>query len=272
MLTVLERSAPVVKPSGQKEKAYKCRCDCGNVVVASAWSIETGDRKSCGCQKRPERIVGEKYGRLTVAKRVEDKYFPGGSHQPQFECVCDCGNIVVTTAAHLRSGHTKSCGCYASSTISERNTTHGDSSSRLYWVWSNMKRRCDNQNSRDYKTYGGRGIRVCDEWNDYAKFQEWALNNGYSASAKRGDCTIDRINVDGDYCPDNCRWISIADQEVNRTNNRRITIDGVTKVLSDWCRFYDIKPNTVQSRLRRGWSEIDALTIKPNSSKKESCE
>lgn len=266
-LTVLERSEPVVKRNGKKEKAYKCRCDCGKIVNIAAWRIVTGDAKSCGCYKHPERMIGKKYGRLTVVKRIEDRHFPSGSKQVQFECRCDCGNIVVATAGHLRDGHTKSCGCLKCDTAGVQSITHGGSSERLYRVWKNMVRRCEDPKTKNYNSYGGRGIRVCEEWHDYATFRDWANSTGYDSSAARGECTIDRIDVDGDYCPENCQWSDAVGQARNKRNTVYITLNGVKKTVIDWSIEYGIDPDLVRTRLRSGWNCVDALTTKSGDSK-----
>lgn len=268
-LTVLERSEPVVKPSGKKEKAYRCICDCGNVVDVAAWAIASGHKTSCGHMKEPSKIIGKRFGRLTVLRRVEDKHFPNGSYQTVLECLCDCGNKIKTTSGHLRSGHTLSCGCYCIDKTVEANTRHGYSKSRIYNVWCSMKERCYTDGCCSYKYYGGRGIKVCDEWKDFENFRKWAYDNGYDENADRGQCTIDRIDVDGDYCPDNCRWVTVSEQAVNKRNNHYITINGVTQTLSHWCRIYDVSMQTVHKRLRRGWSEFDAITIKPNHKRED---
>lgn len=120
---------------------------------------------------------------------------------------------------------------------------------RLYSVWKSMRQRCYNPNNYKYKNYGARGISVCDEWRDYSKFEEWAFENGYNENAKYGDCTIDRINVNGNYEPTNCRFISTQDQCYNKTNLHYITYDGQTKCLSEWAKFLGIKESTLRMRL-----------------------
>ena len=163
--------------------------------------------------------TGERYGSLTVIKRSEDKITPGGQRLTSWLCKCDCGNEITVLGCNLNSGHTKSCGCYSVQHPSA--TKHGlmRKHQRLYNIWCNMKQRCNDANHKSYANYGGRGIKVCDEWNDFGKFCAWAILNGYDENAPYGECTLDRINVNGDYEPSNCRW---ANMLIQRHNQRRL--------------------------------------------------
>ena len=136
---------------------------------------------------------------------------------------------------------------------------HKGSKSRLYSIWSNMKTRCYNSNSPKYKAYGARGVTICDEWRySYPNFQEWAVSTGYSE-----DLTIDRINVNGNYEPSNCRWLSIKQQENNRTNNRLITYKGETKTMSEWAEYLGISYNCLQMILNAyGYTVEEAFESK----------
>ena len=157
-----------------------------------------------------------KFGKLTVIE------YAGSNSEGKslFRCLCDCGNETTVLGKLLRNGTTKSCGCLIGDVLRKRNKRHGcaqrGSTERLYKVWLTIRNRLYNPKSNVYQHYGGRGIRMCDEWNDYQKFREWAYENGYDPNAARGKCTIDRIDPDGDYTPDNCRWVDMYVQSKNK--------------------------------------------------------
>ena len=153
-------------------------------------------------------LIGMRFGRLVVVRRAENNRH----NRVMWECVCDCGNITnPIEAGALRSGNTKSCGCIHSEQLRERVTTHGKKGTRLYRIWQGMLRRCDNPKRKDFHHYGGRGISVCDEWRQFDEFYKWAMANGYQE-----DLTIDRKDVNGSYCPDNCQWATRYEQTHNR--------------------------------------------------------
>ena len=162
---------------------------------------------------RPIDLTGIKFGKLTVINRAEKKE----GARAVWNCVCDCGKEKTIRATHLRSGAAKSCGCVATEKIVKFNTTHGKANSRIYGVWLNMKNRCYNKKVKSYKHYGGRGIAVCDEWlNSFESFMDWSYANGYNDFAKYSECTIDRIDNNGNYCPSNCRFTDAKGQAKNK--------------------------------------------------------
>lgn len=154
-----------------------------------------------------------RFGNLKAKKRIGT----ANDGQARWLCLCSCGREAIVKAGNLRSGHTRSCGCFMKRRISETQATHLQSHRRLYNVWTSIKARCYNLNSTYFSDYGGRGISMCNEWkHDYQAFHNWAMSSGYNPDAKRGECTIDRIDVNGDYCPSNCRWVSMMVQRHNR--------------------------------------------------------
>lgn len=185
--------------------------------------------------------LGQKYGRLTVNGfvHVGKKWL--------WECKCECGASVVVRPYLVRSGHTGSCGCLQRERVSEVSTTHGESRSRLYRIYNGMKNRCYNPAQANYSSYGGRGIKICDEWlNSFAVFQEWALSNGYT-----DQLSIDRIDNDGDYEPSNCRWVPRSVQQRNTSRTNLITINERTQSLTDWAAECGLNFHTVSFRIHQ---------------------
>lgn len=204
--------------------------------------------------------------KLTVIKQVDDYVSPSGHHQAQYLCRCNCdkGKTIITRALWVKNGHTKSCGC-----MTGKNFKHNLSNTRLYSVWNEIKQRCLNPKSPAYHDYGGRGISVCDEWkNDFMSFRTWALSLGYKDNANRGEYTIDRINNNGDYCPENCRLTTMKEQGNNKRNNLVITIDGTTLTLSQWAEKMNISNKLIRNRLYSGWSEYDAIMTQKNKGRR----
>lgn len=197
-------------------------------------------------------ITGQKFGRLRVvgfAQKTKDRQF-------MWKCVCDCGNEVEVRGYSLRSGNTQSCGCLQKETNLKLRQTHGMAKTRIYNIWSSMRGRCNNPLNNCYKYYGGRGIKVCEEWQEFEPFYRWALANGYA-----DNLTIDRINVNGNYEPSNCRWVTKKEQALNTRRNHYITHNGETKTLKEWADSLGINHTTLLERFERWGSVEEALTI-----------
>jgi hypothetical protein len=191
------------------------------------------------------------FGRLTVLKRMENTK----DGKARWLCQCQCGKQVIVQRNNLRSGSTSSCGCLAREKSKERETKHGQSRTRLYSIWKGMKKRCNNPSEeRKARIYKDKGISVCSQWYDFNNFYSWAINNGYSDKL-----TIDRKDGNRDYCPENCRWIDMKSQQRNKTTNRLITYNGVTKCVSEWAEEYGVRPGLIIDRLNGGWSVEDSL-------------
>lgn len=194
-------------------------------------------------------IIGQRFGRLVVLENTNQKAHGSTVHK----CVCDCGNIILVPNSYLTGGHTKSCGCLSR----ETHTTHGKSDTRLYSIFSSMKRRCYLKTDLAYKDYGGRGITICDEWlDDFSTFYDWALSHGYT-----DNLTIDRIDVNGNYEPMNCRWIERGEQPKNTRRNIVISYCGETHILSDWSRKMGI-PMTTLSRRYKQFNDLEIVFYK----------
>jgi hypothetical protein len=202
-------------------------------------------------------IIGRKYGRLTIIE-LSGMDINGNKY---FRCRCDCGNEKEVSYRNMHTGHTKSCGCYM---LEARRSakSHGMTHEKLYGVWKAMIERCTKKGFKAYDRYGGRGITVCDEWMDLNAFVNWAKENGY-----REKLEIDRIDNDGNYEPDNCKWSTKEQQSRNRSTNISITIDGETKILKDWAEHFGVCYSTVQYRLYRGVGVLDLF--KPVKKSKE---
>lgn len=204
-------------------------------------------------------LTGKRFGRLTVIERAEN----ANNGHTRWLCQCDCGGKTIVERGDLCTGKVKSCGCLNKEIAVQIGTlgaTHGKSNTRLYNIWSRMKARCYNSKDTFYKIYGGRGISVCSEWrNDFQTFCDWAVSHGYCEGL-----TIDRIDNDKGYSPDNCRWASRTQQVRNRKVTKKYALNGESKTLAEWCEIYQKGYSKVWARvLRSGWTIEEALDLVP---------
>ena len=196
-------------------------------------------------------IVGRRFGKLLVIS--EDGRDRHGA--TMWHCQCDCGVTTRVRGPSLIAGTTRTCGCGVAARAAQPRT-HGQSKMPLYLRWRSMLERCRNPKKTEYKNYGGRGIAVCERWR--TSFQAFAEDMGSSFST----CLeLDRIDNDGDYEPNNCRWTTPKIQNRNRRTNHRLTIGGVTKTIIEWAEHSGVKANTILTRVRRGWPESRFLEI-----------
>lgn len=209
---------------------------------------------------KDENWIGQKFNRLTVIafERVRHEH----STSIRWIVRCDCGTLKSVSPYRVLSGNTKSCGCLKSENTIAYNRVakkkHGGRRDRLYYIWRGMKQRCFCETNKEYPTWGGRGIVVCDEWkDDYASFRDWSLNNGYA-----DDLTIDRIDVNGNYCPQNCRWVDWKTQAANRRDTMHFVVNGEDKTLSQLSDEYGIKYTTLYQRVcKYRWPLEKALSV-----------
>lgn len=204
-------------------------------------------------------LTGERFGRLTVIEyKGTKKRKKGNKSDSLWLCQCDCGTKKIIYGRALKDGGTKSCGCLRKEILLHKK--HGMSNTRLFKAWTCMTQRCKNPNDGAYKNYGGRGITVCEGWlgeNGFENFYGWAMKNGYS-----DDLTIDRINVNGDYEPSNCRWATMKEQQNNKRNNHIISLNGEEHTISEWSRITGINKETIEARVNRyGYTDEEALMI-----------
>ena len=202
---------------------------------------------------KPLDLTGRRFGRLVAIERSTNSK----SGKAKWRCKCDCGNETVVFSTSLVQGLTHSCGCLNREVTLERFSTHRQSESRLYETWSGMKKRCYNPYSKSFSAYGGRGIAVCDEWkDDFQAFYDWAMANGYA-----DDLTIDRIDVNGNYSPENCRWVDKLTQANNCRTNHYLTFNGKTQSIAEWARELGVSDSLIRQRIvKLGWSVERALT------------
>lgn len=246
----------VVSLNEEKSKngvlVWNCVCECGNTCTARGGNLKFGKSTHCGCMKKKREkvqiafsdISGERFGKLTVISIHN-------ADKGEWNCKCDCGNDVIYTEKQLKSGTRKSCGCLSKRKRSTKRRLTKEEK-HIQSEWYSMRGRCS-ENYHGRRNYYDRGITICDEWDDFDNFEQWALSNGYSRHL-----TLDRINPDKGYSPENCRWVTMKEQQNNKRNNVRIEINGATKTLKQWSEFYNLPYGTVKMRKRKGWG-VDRL-------------
>lgn len=250
MITVLHEDFSYPKQSG-KEARYICKCDCGKIFTCKKSSIVHEKSYSCGCKKRLYNdFTNSRFGKLLALK-------PMGlnSHREMtWLCRCDCGKETITNAYSLKTGMTKSCGCLR--TAKRINAMcYKENYKHLHEIYTNMKTRCYNDKTEQYENYGGRGIIVCDEWlNSFKMFYDWAISNGYNKNL-----TLDRQNNDSNYNPNNCRWVNKTVQANNRRTNKILTVGKISDTMANWSRKSGTEYYKIQRRLKKGYSDIDAI-------------
>lgn len=246
----------------RKGTRYLFSCDCGNQKIILKHTVVSGKTKSCGClsnEKVRERcfkdLSNQKFGRLTA---ISIDHCDNG--KTYWKCKCDCGKEHVVLTNRLISGNTISCGCRKeeiTSRIKDLNKSHEKSQTRLYKIFQGMKARCYRETCPNYHRYGGRGIKICQEWlDDFMSFYNWAMANGYKTGL-----TIDRIDNDKGYSPNNCRWTTAEQQANNTSSTIFLTYQGNTMSASEWSKITGIRTNTITRRKRDGWSDEDCLTV-----------
>ena len=200
-------------------------------------------------------LLNKQFGRWTVIKPADNI-----GQFTAWLCFCDCGTTRVVNGQSLRTGKSNSCGCLKNEELMSRSTKHNCTGTRVYRIWKGMRNRCNNPNSDDFHNYGGRGISICEDWSDFSIFQEWTLNNGYSEFL-----TIDRIDNNGNYGADNCRWVSRGVQAFNTRVNRIVETWLGDMPITQLARVVGINRKILARRLDLGFSEDELLEpIKQN--------
>lgn len=243
------------KDGDYKQGYYLCECKCGNKTYINDHNITTGRIRDCGCGKYLlDQYIGKKYGNFEVINAYRKEH--NGHIVIMVDCKCVCGNIKTYRASRVKTFTSQSCGClYKYKRMNGRRYHYKSVDKRVGAIWGCMISRCYNENDTSYKNYGGRGIKVCNEWRDSAlAFYNWAMANGY-----KDDLTIDRIDVNGNYCPENCRWISMTEQLRNTRRTIQYEFNGKNKTIAEIARELNISQFTLYSRIRGGMDIKEAI-------------
>jgi len=259
-LTVIKR----VENNKHKKAQFLCRCDCGRETVKLGVLLLSGRTTSCG----RKNLIGLKFGRWTVLEEAEP-LIGRRDKRRAYLCKCECGTKRIVSAKALTSNKSLSCGCLPREILLEKATKYANvpehSYNRLYGIWIGIKKRCTQPYCSTYKNYGGRGIEICDDWKDnFQAFYDWAINSGYKEDTLpngKNRLTIDRIDNEGNYCPENCRWVEIQIQSNNKRTNHYLEFNGKTQSISSWSKETGIPASAITQRINKwGWSAEKALT------------
>lgn len=219
------------------KQVWEFKCDCGSIIQSDRYNVTSGKIVTCGCRRKDPKsnLVGKRFGRLVVRSYHGDGLW---------ECVCDCGNVVNRNAGSLRTDKECSCGCKQTKFVAK----HGLSDEKIYHIWRGMMDRCYNPKTESYHLYGERGIRVCDRWRDDNGLMNFLADMGRPTKEQ----SIDRIDVNGDYCPENCRWATAQEQSNNKRDCKYITYKGRTQTAAQWVDELGIKRANVYYRIKIG--------------------
>ena len=245
-----------------RSTVWLCKCDCGKEKIVRNKNLIEGITTDCGCVSKNNLIENQKIGRLTLIRKIP------ACRGASWECLCDCGNHLIVKEYDLRQGDIKSCGCLKKEYAKKGNIVHGFNKTRIQEIHHAMKMRCYCKKHTHYKNYGGRGISICKEWlgkDGLKNFGNWALANGYA-----DNLSIDRIDNNGNYCPENCKWSTRLEQQNNTRQNRIIEYNGERLTLSEMARKYNIYPTTLCSRLKK-WKDIKKCIETPIQTNKIRC-
>lgn len=243
-----------------RSTVWLCKCDCGKQIVARNKNLLEKIITDCGCNSKNNLIENQKIGKLTLIRKIN------ACRGSKWECKCECGNSLIVKEYDLRQGNIKSCGCLKKEYAKKGNIIHGFNKTRIQEIHHAMKMRCYCKKHKYYKNYGGRGIKICDEWlgkEGLKNFGVWALENGYNDAL-----SIDRINNNGNYEPSNCKWSTLIEQQNNTRRNHIIEYNGEKLSLSQMARKYNILPSTLCNRLRK-WKDIGKAIETPIENNKK---
>lgn len=239
-LLVLSLSERKTKSGGT---IWICLCDCGRQKEIASTALISG-QQCCGDCRVKKVNIGDRFGRLTV---VSVDHTDRATHRTWFLCKCDCGNLKTIVSYSLTQGNTQSCGCLQKEKASKAKLTHGKTSTKEYRAYRHMKYRCLDTKDKDYHNYGGRGITICERWLE--SFENFYEDMGDAPSPVH---QIDRIDVNGNYEPENCRWATLKQQQNNKRTNKHIIYQGETKTVSEWADYFGISSRIIHQRISYG--------------------